>query len=264
MLSALERQAEIAQTTQTAGHVSVSQLSSHFNVTPETIRRDLKALEKRGRLVRVHGGAVSVSPNQNVEMEYDSNSMVNIDKKKRIAAAAWNRLQQLPQLNAITIDSGTTTLEFVRALASGGKTPQMSSMTMITNSLPVANLTTDYGLTGVHLVGGRIRPLTRAIVGDQTVRELQQLRADVAVLGANGLSLDHGCSTPDPSEAAVKAAMVQSAHKVMVLCDSTKFKKDFLVTFAPLDSIDIVVTDSAVIPQHYEILESLGIEVVVA
>lgn len=264
MLSAPERQTEIAQSTKSTGHVSVSQLAQHFGVTPETIRRDLKALEQQGRLMRVHGGAVSSNSPQGVETEYDSNAQVNMELKASIAAAAWNRIQSEEGLSSLTIDSGTSTVEFTRILAANNQVFGARRLTIITNSLPVATITADHGLGGVHLVGGRIRPITRAIVGDHTVMEFERLRTDFAIMGTNGLSINHGCSTPDPSEAAVKAAMVRSARKVMVLCDSSKFKKDFLVTFAPLTSVDVIVTDSRVDPKHVEALVSKGIEVVIS
>lgn len=264
MLSATERQAEIIQTTKSAGHVSVAQLAQHFTVTPETIRRDLKFLESQGRLVRVHGGAVSVSPNQDSETEYISNVQLNLEQKHRIAQAAWNRLKQFDDLSSIAIDSGSTTAELARTLCTFYSHLGNKRLTIITNSLPVAGLTADAGINNVHVVGGRIRPLTRAIVGDRTVGEFDALRTGLAVIGTNGLSMDHGCSTPDPYEASVKAAMVRSSRVTMVLCDSSKFAKDFLVTFASLDSIDIIVTDSDALPQHIEALRGKGIEVIVA
>lgn len=263
MLSAPERQAEIAQSTKTTGHVSVSQLATHFGVTPETIRRDLKLLEQQGRLVRVHGGAVTVNPVYGIETEYTSNALVNIDSKRSIAEAAWNRIRQEPSLSSLTIDSGTTAVEFAKVLSNNNKLYGSQCLTIITTSLPVATVTTDCGVSGVHLVGGRIRPITRAIVGDHTVLEFERLRTDFAIMGTNGMSLDHGCSTPDPAEAAVKSAMVRSARKVMVLCDSSKFKKDFLVTFASLDVVDIVVTDANVDSSVIDALVNKGIEVVI-
>ncbi|WP_339571898.1 DeoR/GlpR family DNA-binding transcription regulator [Corynebacterium sp. H127] len=264
MLSAPERQAEISHTTKTTGHVSVSQLATHFGVTPETIRRDLKSLESRGRLVRVHGGAVSTTASSGVEVEYGSNALVNMEQKRRIALAAWNRISAETSISSLSIDAGTTTLEFAREMASASQLHGIAPLTAITNSIPVANLTAEFGLTNVHVVGGRIRPITRAIVGDHTVLEIERLRTDFAVMGTNGLSSDHGCSTPDPSEAAVKSAMIKGARNVMVLCDSTKLQKDYLVTFGTLEDINIVVTDSGIDPDHRDRLESIGIEVVVS
>lgn len=262
MLSALERQAVITQTTKTTGHVSVSQLAEHFDVTPETIRRDLKVLEHQGRLVRVHGGAVSIGNAQGTETEYDSNALVNMDQKRAIAEAAWKRISADESLTSLTIDAGSSTMEFARTLASAQHLFPTQRLTIITNSLPVANVASDYGMSGIHLVGGRLRPITRAIVGDHTVSEFERLRTDYAVMGTNGLTIGHGCSTPDPSEAAVKTAMVRSARTVVLLCDSTKFGRDYLVTFAPLENIDIIVTNPQADPQLVSELVAKGIEVV--
>lgn len=264
MLSATERQAEIAQSTKTTGHVSVSHLAQQFGVTPETIRRDLKSLESQGRLVRVHGGAVTTGNDQGVETEYKSNALVNMDLKRSIATAAWRYLSQLPELSSLTIDSGTSTIEFTRVLAANFSALGSQRMTIITNSIPAAGVTADHGIHDVHVVGGRVRPITQAIVGDHTVLEFDRLRTDFAVMGTNGFSASHGCSTPDPSEAAVKSAMVRSARKVMVLCDSSKLHKDFLVTFASLDDVDVVVTDADIDPTFVHTLETKGIEVVIS
>lgn len=263
MLSALERQSEIALLAKVSGHVSVAQLAEHFEVTPETVRRDLKALEKLGRLSRVHGGAVSASATGSAETEFASNASVRPEEKSLIADCAWKRIQQDGGISSVSIDSGSTTLEFAKILATATRTIGARSLTVITNSLPVSNLAADYGMTSVHTVGGRIRPLTRAIVGDNTVAQIERLRTDLAVMGTNGISLTHGCSTPDPSEAAVKAAMVRSCRTVMVLCDSAKLGEEYLVTFAPISDIDIVVTDSGADEDFVVALTSQGIEVLI-
>lgn len=134
----------------------------------------------------------------------------------------------------------------------------------MTNSLPIALDLSSAGLDGVQLLGGSVRAITQAVVGATALRTLALLRADVAFIGTNALTIDHGLSTADSQEAAVKSAMVTNAQKVVVLCDSSKIGNDYLVSFAPLDAIDIVITDSGAPETFLEDLERNDIEVVLA
>jgi DeoR family fructose operon transcriptional repressor len=139
---------------------------------------------------------------------------------------------------------------------------------VITNAATIAtavaaNATTS-GRNELHLLGGRIRATTLASVGPQTLAALHDIRVDVAFVGTNGLTLQHGLTTPDVDEAAVKSAMVAAGRRVVVLADSRKFGQETLVRFARLDQIDAVVTDDGVSPTDVAALESLDIEVVIA
>ncbi len=95
------------------------------------------------------------------------------------------------------------------------------------------------------VIGGRVRTATAAAVGADTVRAIERLRPDIAFLGTNGISAAFGLSTPDPDEAAVKSAIVRAARRVVVVADAEKLGRELLVSFAPLDAIDVLVTDAA-------------------
>ena len=116
----------------------------------------------------------------------------------------------------------------------------------------------------VHLLGGRVRGLTQATVGGETVEALGRLHCDVVFLGTNGLTPTHGLSTPDPDEAAVKRAMVRSARRKVVLADSSKVGATLLISFASLSDIDVLVTDSGLPEADRQQLVNEGLEVVVA
>ena len=115
----------------------------------------------------------------------------------------------------------------------------------------------------VELVGGRVRGLTQACVGGHAVERLANIRVDLAFLGANGVSLDHGLSTPDGDEAQVKRQMMRSARKVVLLADARKLGAETTTRFAGLDEMDVLVTDAITATQS-EKLTKLGIEVVTA
>ena len=116
---------------------------------------------------------------------------------------------------------------------------------MVTHSLTLA-----HGLAGVPnasltVIGGRVRGLTAAAVGADTVRAIEAIRPDIAFLGTNGVSAGFGLSTPDPDEAAVKRAIIRSARRVIVVADAEKLGRELLVGFASLADIDVLVTDAA-------------------
>lgn len=237
--------------------VSVADLATRFDVTTETIRRDLDALDKRGVLRRVHGGAVVAENVALVETAVGEREPAFVAQKTRIAEAA---LAYLPASGStVILDAGTTIARLAAAAPAG------SFGTVVTNSVPVAaQLASANGGAQVHLLGGRVRGLTQATVGGETVAALGRLRCDVAFIGTNGVSAGHGFSTPDPDEAAVKEAMVAAARKVVVLADSSKIGVELLVTFAPLAAVDVLVTDSAISASDRAELNAAGIEVVVA
>jgi DeoR family fructose operon transcriptional repressor len=116
----------------------------------------------------------------------------------------------------------------------------------------------------LQLLGGRVRGLTQAAVGDQALRVLDNLRVDVAFIGTNGISVRHGLSTPDSEEAAVKRAMVRAAGCVVVAADSSKFGREEFVSFAPISSVDTLITDKEISDDHRAQFTERGVEVVVA
>ena len=156
------------------------------------------------------------------------------------------------------LDAGTTTARLALML------PRDLHLTVVTNAVPIAARLAGSPSVNLHLLPGRVRSTTHAAVGEDTVEALSRLRADVAFIGTNGLSVDHGLSTPDHTEAAAKRAIVASAHKVVVLVDSSKIGREHTVRFAELADVDVVVTDSGADPADLAELRSHGLEVVVA
>ncbi|AKK11286.1 DeoR/GlpR family DNA-binding transcription regulator [Corynebacterium uterequi] len=254
-----ERRRQIASLTAVEGRVNVTELSERFDVTAETIRRDLAALDKEGVVHRVHGGAVASQSFQTTEFSLDTRSRSAQTAKLSIARAA---LRFLPNPGgSVFLDSGTTTNAMAELMVESATGPQYS---IVTNSLPIALYLSTKNAPDVQLLGGTVRAITQAVVGDPALRTLALMRADVAFIGTNALTLDHGLSTADPQEASVKSAMVINAHKVVVLCDSTKLGNDYLVSFAPTTSIDALITDANAPESFLEGLREREIEVVIA
>jgi DeoR family fructose operon transcriptional repressor len=251
-----ERRHAMADLITQRGRLSVSELADAYAVTTETVRRDLSELERAGLVRRVHGGAVPARALPLLEAAVDDRDQARPEEKDLIARAA---LRLLPDDGgSVLIDAGTTTTRLATHL------PGDRRLTVFTNAVPVAARLAGRPEHELHLLPGRVRLRTQAAVGEDTVTALARLRPDVAFLGTNGLSLEHGLSTPDSSEAAAKRAMVGSAHKVVVLADSSKIGEEHTVRFADLLELDVLVTDSGVSDVDVKALEELGIEVVVA
>ncbi len=248
-----ERQHEIVTRARELGRVSVAELATRFDVTPETIRRDLDALAGRGLLSRVHGGAVPAEKLRLAEASVDSRETSFPEEKLAIARRA---ISLLPRRDGLTVvvDAGTTTARLCALL------PAWVS-TVVTNSVSSAERLASRQDLEVVMLGGQIRNLTQATVGAQALGVLRQLRVDVAFLGTNGISAEHGFSTPDPHEAAVKQAMVRCATHVYVLADSSKMDNEYLVRFAEVDEVDALVTDSRLPANKAAELRAAGLHV---
>jgi DeoR family fructose operon transcriptional repressor len=251
---AAERQQAIAALARQEGRVEVISLADTLDVTTETIRRDLIALERRGLLVRVHGGAIPVD-RLGYEPAVAVRAAVLTAEKEAIAKRA---LEEIPDEGSVLLDAGTTTLRIA------GLLPVDRELTVVTNSLPHATILATLPNVTLHFVGGRIRPRTLAAVDEAAQAFLQGVFADVAFIGTNGISVRRGLTTPDRSEAAVKRAFIAAARRTVVVADHTKFGTDCFSCFAALSDVDAIITDPGIDARLVAELEQAGPEVVIA
>jgi DeoR family fructose operon transcriptional repressor len=247
-----QRQQRIVEQARLAGRVDVTELAAELQVTSETVRRDLTALERQGLLRRVHGGAIPVE-RLGFEPGLAARDMVRRAEKERIAKAA---IAELPVEGSVLIDAGTTTARLAEAL------PASRELTVVTNALPIAlTLSVRPGLA-VLLVGGRVRGRTQATVDDWAGRALADTYVDVAFIGTNGISVERGLTTPDPAEAAVKRAMIAAARRVVVLADHSKVGRTHFARFGGLEDVAMLITDSGLDADVAARLEAAGPTVV--
>lgn len=251
-----ERQQAIAAMVMSRGRASVAELAQTYDVTTETVRRDLAVLDRAGVVRRVHGGAVPARALHLVESSVERREATRSAQKRAIAAAAAEFFPGPG--SAVVVDAGTTTAALAALL------PGDRDLSVVTNSVPIAVGLATCPSISLHLLGGRVRGLTQATVGEQAARTCDALRVDVAFIGTNGISVRHGLSTPDPDEAAVKAAMVRCANLVVVLADSSKIGREDLVRFAPIAAVDVLVTDSGLPAEQQSDFAACGVDVVVA
>ncbi|MEU5579720.1 MULTISPECIES: DeoR/GlpR family DNA-binding transcription regulator [Streptomyces] len=247
-----ERQQEILRLARDGGRVDVLSLAEEFKVTAETIRRDLKALDRAGLVRRVHGGAIPAG-RLDFEPDLTEREGTAADEKDRIARAA---LAELPAEGSVVLDAGSTVARLAAAL------PLESTLTVVTHSLPTAARLADHPGIQLHLIGGRVRQRTRAAVDAWALRAYGEIRADVLFLAANGFSAEAGLTTPDLAEAAVKRAAVAAARRVVLLADSTKHGQEHFARFGDLTDVDLLITDTGLAPDDAAAIERTGTEVV--
>lgn len=246
-----ERQKVILERARQDGRVDVTGLASEFDVTYETIRRDLTALERHGVLRRVHGGAIPVE-RLGFEPALNVRDSVMTQEKERIAKAA---LAELPDEGAILLDAGSTTGRLAEQL------PTDRELTVVTNSLSIALTLTSRTNINLMLLGGRLRTRTQASVDAWALRALAESYVDVAFMATNGVSVERGLTTPDPAEAEVKRAMIASSRRAVLLADHTTVGNDHFARFAAVEDLDLVITDNGLADGLADELEATGLSV---
>jgi DeoR family fructose operon transcriptional repressor len=205
---------------------TVQELCEALGTSESTIRRDLTELDRLGKLNKVHGGATL--PDSRFladEPTMEAKESQAVEQKRSIAQAAAKLINAD---DFVFIDAGSTTLELVRALAGDAL-----KASYVTNGVAHARALARKGCR-VYLPGGLLRPETEAIVGAPTVTSLQRYNFTKAFMGANGVALDAGFTTPDPEEAAVKAAAVHRAREAWFLVDDAKFSRIYPAVIADL------------------------------
>ncbi|WP_392891213.1 DeoR/GlpR family DNA-binding transcription regulator [Streptomyces sp. LN699] len=246
-----ERQQEILRLAREVGRVDVLSLADRFQVTAETVRRDLTALDRAGLVRRVHGGAIPAG-RLDFEPDLTEREATAADEKDRIASAA---LAELPDGGSVILDAGSTVSRLAAAI------PVESALTVVTHALPAAARLADHTGVDLHLVGGRVRHRTRAAVDAWALRAYGEIRADVLFLATNGFTPDGGLTTPDLAEAAVKSAAMAAARRVVLLADSSKAGQEHFARFGAFADIDLLITDTGLDPAHKAAIEAAGTEV---
>lgn len=237
---AAERHAAILARLEDRSAVRVSDLAAELGVSEMTVRRDIDALEARGALVRVHGGAVRPGSLSSVEAGFDANRTRAGEAKEQIAATAVSLLA--PGMT-VSVTGGTTTYALAPFLSA------VPGLTVITNSLPLAEKlhrlqrqSPPEGGPQVLLSGGQLTP-SKALVGPLATRTISSLRADLCFMGAHGVDHEAGITTPNLAEAETNTAFADSCSRLVILADASKFGIVSLARVAPLSAASALVTD---------------------
>lgn len=247
------RRAAILAQARDEGSVQVTELAMMLAVATETVRRDLRSLVDAGLLRRTHGGAKPVE-GAGFESAISHRATSMLAEKQRIAATV---LAELGNAESVYLDEGFTPDLVARGLGSISR-----PLAVVTNSLSAALHVSEFGHHTCYIVGGRVRSRTQGVVDEWAQRMLAEFTLDVAVLGANGISIDRGLTTPDPVVAAVKRAAVASSRRRIFVGVHTKFGVSSFAHFADVADFELVVTDQGLTAVQAQRLAALGPRVV--
>jgi DeoR/GlpR family transcriptional regulator of sugar metabolism len=247
-----ERRQLILERLRDDGKVVAAELSSSLEVSPDTVRRDLRELADAGLLRRVHGGALPAA----VGARPYTARLEHAPEAKEAIARATSRLFRHGQV--ILLDSGTTTLEVARHL------PPDLRATVITNSPPIAVALAEHPGVEVSVLGGMLAKEARALVGAATVDALRAVRADVLVLGVCSLHPEIGITVLDLEESYVKRAMIANAAEVVAVSAADKLGSAGPYVIAPLEELTYLVTEESAPAEQLDGFRAAGVDVIVA
>ncbi|MFV0479409.1 MAG: DeoR/GlpR family DNA-binding transcription regulator [Anaerorhabdus sp.] len=232
--------------------VSVTNLSRDLDVSTMTIRRDLKNLEKEG-LVRVEHGGATLNGEALFEFGMNIKQNENNIEKQRIAEKC---LEYINDGDIIFLDAGTTVLEIAKLLVNGRK------ITVVTNSLLVANILAAGGNQNFIMCPGKFRETSMAFMGQLTDAFIANFKIDKMFLGVEGVSMSFGVSVPDIDDGTTKQCISKTAKKVICVADSEKFGKNWFYCIQPLSEIDVIITDDRIDSQVYNDYISNGVSII--
>ena len=247
------RQADILAEARTRGRVHVDALASAYEVTPQTIRRDLNDLCLRGLLARVHGGAVPAHSVSNVA--YQERRELAAPEKTRIGEAA---AALIPNDCSLIINIGTTTEQVARSLYNH------HDLVVISNNINVVNILSGSPRKELVLAGGIVRQSDGGIVGGAAVEFMDRFKVDYAVIGASALDEDGAVLDFDIREVSVARAIISNARRTILVADAGKFQRTAPVRICGISDIWAVVTDTAPPRRFGEICDSAEVELIVA
>ncbi len=248
-----ERQNEIVSLARRVGRVEVDELAARFEVTPQTIRRDLNELCELNILTRTHGGAVVSSSVEN--LSYEARRQIAAEAKRAIGAAA---AALISDSSSLFINIGTTTEEVARALAS------RKDLLVITNNINVALTLYPNASIKVIIAGGQVRHSDGAVVGSAAVDVIRQFKVDSAVIGASAIDEDGSLLDFDPQEVNVARAIIENARRVILVCDQMKVARAAPVRIGHMAQIDTFVTDRLDSDHLRAVCAECGVEIVEA
>ena len=252
-MSQAMRLPEILTIARRDGRVTVEGLATHFNVTLQTIRRDLTELADQGKLERVHGGAVMPSTIANIG--YEDRRGLNDAAKVAIAARC---AQDIPNGCSLFLNIGTTTEAVAHALM------QHRDIMVLTNNMNVANILVENPGCEIIVVGGLLRRSDGGLVGAVTTQAISQFKFDLAVISCSALDPDGDMLDYDIQEVGVSQAILKQARQSMLVADQSKFQRRAPARIGSLAQVDRFYTDAPPPPALMKACQSWGTTVTLA
>lgn len=250
---ARDRYAAIGEWLAAEGRIDVVDMATRLGVAQETIRRDLRTLERTGKLVRVHGGAVRVDAGP---LAIRPLAPPADPDETDLAQRVW---RLLPRRGTILVGTGQLSLALAHAMVA--TPPDEPGMTVVTNSLDAAVVLSRTSRLEVYNIGGTVSPVTRAQEGDWAVHELGRLHVDVSVVCPAGVSTDRGLTQATPAAASVSQAEVACADRVLVLAGPDSLGTSAFVQFATLEQVQLIAVVGRPGPDALQPFLERGIEI---
>jgi DeoR/GlpR family transcriptional regulator of sugar metabolism len=248
-----KRQTELVELLQVRGQMLVADIAEYFQVSEDTVRRDLDSLAERGALTRTHGGAVAITALVHRDSPFLQRLNSRTAEKQRIAKAAMALIEDGETL---LINGGSTTRFFATELI-------QQNLTIVTNNLAIPGaLSSELGAE-IYLLGGQFRAGPQVTIGLVSLSGIR-VAVDTAIIGVGGVTAREGLSTTILEEASMIAAMIQAARRTIVVADSSKLGKHSFAQICPLTSIQILVTDAEPPRELHTALEDARVQIVLA
>ena len=249
---AIERRNAILAKLATDGKVSVSDLSTEFNVTEETIRRDLEKLDKEGLAKKTYGGAI-VLETHGADLPFNVRKRVNANLKENIA-------QKIAELisdgDSIILDSSTTAISVTKYIKN------RENLTLITNSVEILLELSDKSGWKILSTGGKLKNGSLALVGASAEQMIRDYHVHIAVCSSKGIDMNMGISDSNEEDASMKKAIFSSADRKILAIDSTKFNRRSFVKVFSVSDVDTVVTDEKPSDEWIEFFEKNQVELI--
>ncbi|MFJ1298719.1 DeoR/GlpR family DNA-binding transcription regulator [Pseudomonadota bacterium AL_CKDN230030165-1A_HGKHYDSX7] len=243
------RQSALVELVRSHGSASIEALARHFDVTLQTVRRDVNLLAEAGMLARFHGGVrIEASTIENIA--YRKRQGLHADGKRRIAEAV---ARAVPDGCSLLINIGTTTEAIARALL------RHRGLRVITNNLHVADILSDNPDCEVIIAGGVVRPRDRGITGEATIDFIRQFKVDIGLIGISGIEADGTLRDYDFREVRVARSIIEQSREVWLAADSSKFQRQAMVELAHISEIDRFFTDARPHAQLAQALSEAGV-----
>lgn len=241
-----------------AGNVTVQELMERFNSSKATINRDLSALEKENKLVRVTGGAISNKFKLTYEPKQLEKEKTQKEYKEKIGARA---LKFIKDGMTVILDSGTTTLALAKKI---NESEGFTDITIVTNDLKVGMMLADNKAIHLIILGGQLRNSMFSLSGLLTLKGLECVNADIFFLSADAVDIEKGVSNANFDEVEVKQKMIESGKEIILLADYTKFNSYKIAKVCSLNEIDRIITDKRITEKEIDQIKEKCRDIVIA
>jgi DeoR/GlpR family transcriptional regulator of sugar metabolism len=249
---AIERRNAILSKLYLDGKVIVSALSQEFDVTEETIRRDLEKLDKEGLVKKSYGGAVLVQ-NFSTDLPHSVRKKANVEAKQKIAEKISSLFQDG---DCIMLDASSTALLLLNYIRN------LKNITLITNSVEALIELSDKDDWNVFSTGGKLKKGSLSLVGPSAEKTIRSFHVDYAVCSSKGLDISRGITDSNEKDSEMKQAIFESAETKILCVDSSKFDKISLIKVGDINDVDIIATDSEPNAHWQEYLKRKDVELI--